>query len=354
MTAATAARPLDTATVESSAQDRPRRPGGARWRRRAGGLAAYLVTIFALVTLNFLLPRAMPGDPVDALLAQGAPGFVHGQQAVDRLEEYYGLDEPLLEQYGDYLGRLARGDLGRSIVTNAPVVDELAAKLPWTLLLVGGSVVLATVVGLVAGISSGWRRDRPLDRAMMTVLLAVREFPTFLLASLLLFVFAVKLDWLPLFGARTPFSDRWSLLDQAMDVGRHLLLPLLVLSVGLAVGNYLVMRAGMVNELGSDYLLLGRAKGLRPRHLKYRYAARNALLPVVSLTALQLGFALTGDVLVERVFSYPGLGGMLFDAIGQRDYPTIQATFLVISVTVVSANALADLLYRRLDPRTAP
>lgn len=354
MTTGTAGPAVDGAAV-APGSERP--PAGARsspWRRRLGSVGACLVTIFALASLNFLLPRAMPGDPVDALLAQGAPGFVHGQAAVDRLEEYYGLDQPLLQQYGDYLARLVRGDLGRSIVTNTPVVDEIAAKLPWTLLLVGGSIVIATVVGLVTGISSGWRRDRPMDRAVMTVLLAVREFPTFLLASLLLFVFAVQLEWLPLFGARTPFSQTWGPVDQVVDVARHLVLPLLVLSLGLTVGNYLVMRAGMVNELGSDYLMLGRAKGLPTRHLKYRYAARNALLPVVSLTALQLGFALTGDVLVERVFSYPGLGGMLFDAIGQRDYPTIQAAFLVISISVVSINALANLLYRRLDPRTAP
>ncbi|MFP5375372.1 MAG: ABC transporter permease, partial [Acidimicrobiia bacterium] len=248
----------------------------------------------------------------------------------------------------------ARGDLGRSIVTNTPVVDEIARRLPWTLLLIGGSILVSTAVGLVAGIHSGWRRDRPVDRVLMTTLLAVREFPTFLLGSLLLFVFAVQLDWLPPGGAKTPFSGSFGVVERVVDVGRHLLLPLLVLSVGLTVGNYLVMRAGMVNELGSDYLLLGRAKGLRARHLKYRYAARNALLPVVSLTALQLGFALTGDVLVERVFSYPGLGGLLFGAIGARDYPTIQAAFLVISVSVVTINALADALYRRLDPRTAP
>lgn len=355
MTAASATASPTAPPAVPPAAPRPSAGGEVRrWRRRAGAFAAYLATIFVLLTLNFLLPRAMPGDPVQALLAQGAPGFVHGQQAVDRLEEYYGLDKSLAEQYGDYLSRLARGDLGRSIVTNTPVVDEIARKAPWTLLLVGGAVLVSTAVGLVAGISSGWRRDRPMDRALMTALLAVREFPTFLLGSLLLFVFAVELGWLPLFGAEEPFSSTYGPVERALDIGRHLLLPLVVLSVGLTVGNYLVMRAGMVNELGSDYLLLGRAKGLRPRRLKYGYAARNALLPVVSLTALQIGFALTGDVLVERVFSYPGLGAMLFDAIGQRDYPVVQAGFLVVSISVVTLNALADLLYRRLDPRTSP
>lgn len=331
--------------------DEGRRRGRRRW---AGAGISYAVTIFALVTLNFLLPRAMPGDPIDALLAQGSSGFVFGEEARAELEEYYGLDRSLAAQYGQYLTGLARGDLGRSIVTNTPVWDELARRLPWTLLLIGSAALVSTVVGLVAGVHSGWRRDRPMDRALMTMLLALREFPPYLLGSLLLYVFAVKLGWLPLFGAETPFSGAFSPVERVVDVGRHLLLPLLVLSVGLTAGNYLIMRAGMVGELGSDYLLLGRAKGLRERRLKYRYVARNALLPLVSLTAIQLGFALTAVVLIERVFSYPGLGRLLFEAIAVRDYPIIQGAFLLISVGVVTINAVADALYRRLDPRTAP
>jgi peptide/nickel transport system permease protein len=322
-------------------------------RRGVGVVASYLVMVFVLATLNFLLPRAMPGDPIDGLLARGSAGFSLGQQSRDALRDYYGLGGSLPAQYGHYLSRLAHGDLGRSIVTNSPVTTEIGRRLPWTVLLIGSAIVLSTVVGMVAGVHSGWRRDRPADRALTTALLAVREFPTFLLGSLLLFVFAVKLGWLPLFGGQDPFSGDYSSVQKVLDVARHLLLPLLVLTVGLTAGNYLVMRASMVNELGADYLLLGRAKGLPPRRLKYRYAARNALLPVVSLTALQLGFAVTGDVLIERVFSYPGLGGLLFDSIGARDYPTIQGAFLIVSVSVVTINALTDLLYRRLDPRTA-
>jgi peptide/nickel transport system permease protein len=322
-----------------------------RWRPPTGALVSYAVTVFLLVTLNFFLPRAMPGDPISGLLGQG--GFVFGEQTRVQLEEYYNLDGSLPSQYGEYLARLVRGDLGHSIVTNTPVIDEIARRLPWTLLLVGSSMVLATVVGLVLGVHSGWRRDRRTDRAVMTSLLALREFPTFLLASLLLFLFGVKLQWLPSFGAETPFSSSFGLVQRIVDIAQHAVLPVAVLTIGLTVGNYLMMRAGMVNELGSDYLLLGRAKGLGERRLKYRYAARNALLPVVSLTALQLGFVITGDVLIERVFSYPGLGGLLFESIGTRDYPVIQGAFVIISVTVVTVNALTDVLYRRLDPRTA-
>ncbi len=337
--------------LDAALEDAPGARGRAPRRRWPQALGSYALTLLALVTLNFLLPRAMPGDPIEALAAEGSGGFTFGEQSRQALEEYYGLDGSLLEQYGSYLGRLARGDLGRSIATLAPVRDEISRRLPWTILLVGGSLLLATGIGLLTGVHAGWRRDRPLDRTLLTVLLAVRELPTFLLGSLLLFLFAVKLEWLPLAGAQDTFGS-FGPVGKVVDIGRHLLLPLVVLGLGLAVGTYLVMRAGMVTQLGSDHLLLGQAKGLGQRRLKYRYAARNALLPVVSLAALQLGFAITGDVLVERVFTYPGLGRLLFDSLTARDYPVIQGVFLVVSVTVVTVNALADGLYRRLDPRT--
>lgn len=322
------------------------------WGRRAGGLGSYLVMIFALISLNFVLPRAMPGNPIDGLLAQGPASFTFGEQTRSALEEYYGLKGSLASQYRHYLARLAHGDLGRSIVTNAPVTHELRRRVPWTLLLIGSSIFVSTVIGAAAGVHSGWRRDRPVDRVLMTGLITVWQFPPYLLASLLLFFFAVKLGWLPLFGAQTPFSDSLGLVARVRDIGAHLVLPLLVLAAGLLAWNYLIMRSGMVSELGADYLVLGRAKGLRERRLKYRYAARNALLPLVSGVAVDIGFAVTANILVERVFSYPGLGGLLFQSIGSRDYPVIQGVFLLLSVGIVTVNALTDLLYRRLDPRT--
>lgn len=342
---------VDRRVAEDHGRGRPPRPG--RSRRWLRALAGYVLTLFALATLNFFIPRAMPGDPIDSLLADSSTSFTFGEQSRTALAEYYGLDGSLLSQYRHYLGRLAHGDLGRSIATLAPVRHDLRRKLPWTLLLVGGSLALATALGMIAGVHTGWRRDRPVDRALLTVLLAVREFPAFLLGSLLLFLFAVRLGWLPIAGAEDQFGA-FSPLGKVVDVGRHLLLPLLVLTFGLLVGTYLVMRAGMVNELGADHLLLGRAKGLRERRLKYRYAARNALLPVVSVVTLQLGFVVTGDVFVEQVFQYPGLGRLLVDSITARDYPVIQGTFLLVSASVVTLNLLAEAVYRRLDPRTSP
>ena len=313
-------------------------------------LVSYLVMVFALITLNFLLPRAMPGDPVESLLARGAQEFHNAEETKAHLNEYYGLDKPLLTQYVDYLGKLARGDLGRSIVSNQPVTHELARRLPWTVLLISTSLALAMAIGMFFGVQSGWRRDRPIDRALMTGLLTVREFPPMLLGSLVLFLFAVKLNWFPVGGTEDPFTS-YNFVGRVFDILRHLLLPMLVLTAGLAVGFYLRMRAGMVTELGSDYLQLGRAKGLRPRRLKYRYAARNALLPVVSNGAIEIGFAVTANIIVERVFSYEGLGALMIGAGAERDYPAMQGAFLTFSLGVVTVNAVADVLSRRLDRR---
>jgi peptide/nickel transport system permease protein len=317
-----------------------------------GPLAAYLLVVFFLVTLNFVLPRALPGDPIPALTDARSESFVGDDATRTKVERYYGLDRPALEQYGDYMGGLAHGDLGTSIRYNRPVTEVVGARLGWTALLVGTALGLATGVGMLAGVHSGWRRGRPADRRLLGLFLALDNFPVFFLASVVAIMFAVKLGWFPLSGARTPFSEEYGPVQKAVDVADHLVLPAIVMALQFATFQYLVMRASMVGELGSDYLLLGRAKGLAERTLKYRYAARNALLPSVTVAALQLGFAVTAAVFVERVFAYPGIGRLMFESVSDRDYPMMQGCFLVLAVAVVTANFATDLAYRRLDPRT--
>jgi peptide/nickel transport system permease protein len=328
----------------------PPKPRRHRWW---SALGSYLIMVYVLVTLNFLLPRLMPGDPITGLLAQSGGGVAAAQtRAV--LARYYHLNGSLLSQYVHYLSRLAHGDLGRSIATNASVWHEMSYRIPWTLLLIGSSLLLATIVGSVAGIHAGWRRDRPADRTLVVGLTAAAQIPPYLLGSILLLLFAVKLGWFPLYGGQTPFAIYSSPFARVLDIGQHLLMPLLVIASGLVVWNYLVMRSGMVSELGSDYLMLGRAKGLRQRRLKYRYAARNAWLPVVSLTAINISTSVAANVVIERTFSYPGLGNLMFQSIGSRDYPVLQGVFLLYSVGIVTVNALVDVLYGRLDPRAVP
>lgn len=315
-------------------------------------LGAYVVTVLALVTLNFFLPRVMPGDPISALYTEGSASYVQDGSQRDKLRAYYGLDEPLGGQYVDYLAGLVQGDLGTSIRYQVPVSELIAERLPRSLLLMGTALVLGTGLGVAAGAVAGWRRGRRLDHGLLVAFVGLRNVPVFFLGSIALFVFAVKLGWFPLSGSSTPFTSMGPL-ARLGDVAHHLALPATVLAAQFATGQFLLMRAGMVSELGSDYLLAGRAKGLRERVLKYRYAGRNALLPVASLMAIHLGFMVTITILVETVFRYEGLGRLVFDAIRFRDYPTLQGCFLLLTLMVVSANFLADLAYRRLDPRVA-
>lgn len=348
-----ATAPVTEHLTELSATERGAEHGWVtrRSRTRWGRFLAYLLTVFLLITLTFVLPRAMPGDPLLALIDPGATAYVQSEAMRAELAEYYGLDRSLGAQYVSYLTGLAQGDLGTSIRYNRPVAELVAERLPWTLLLIGTAMAVSTVVGLAAGVHSAWRRGRRVDSGLLSAFLILRNFPPFFLASIAVYVFAVQLGWVPLSGARAPFTSLDSLAG-LVDIGHHLALPALVLTVQFAGGHYLIMRAGMVSELGADYLQLGRAKGLRARRLKYRYAARNALLPVVTRMAMQIAFAVTGSIFVETVFSYPGMGRLTFDAVAYRDYPTLQASFLVLALLVVTANYLSDVLYSRLDPRT--
>lgn len=333
----------------------PRAP--ARWRPAGRRALAYLATVAALVVVNFVLPRVMPGDPISAMAAQAGAGGAQavipdeGTRAV--LEATYGLDESLPAQFAGYVGGLVRGDLGVSIAERVPVAELLAQRLPWTLLLMGTAIALAAVVGSLLGVHSGWRAGGRGDWGLLTGLTVVRQIPPYFLATVALLLFAATLGWLPLGGATTPFSGEEGLLARAGDVAAHLVLPAGVLAVQLLASTYLLMRGAMAGELGAGYLLLGRAKGVPDRRLKYRYAARNALLPVVSLTALQVAFATTGSIFIETVFSYPGVGRLIFEAVAARDYPVLQGAFLVLSFTVVTLNLVADLVYARLDPRVA-
>lgn len=315
-------------------------------------VASYLVTVFVLITLNFALPRLMPGDPIDALMAFGSPNFVNDDKTRAELAEYYNLDESLPAQYVHYLASLAQGDLGVSIIGRVPVTQELGGRVAWSLLLMVSAMAISFVIGLPAGIHSGWNRGKRVDRGLLGLFLSIQNLPVYLVGAVVFVVFSAKLGLFPPGGAETPFGV-YSGFGRVLDIGRHLALPALLLAFDFATYQYLVMRSSMVSELGADYLLSGRAKGLRERTLKYRYAGRNALLPVVTVIGLQFGVAVTSIIFIERIFAYPGVGGYMFEAVGTRDYPAMQGAFLVLTLTVVTTNLLVDLVYRRIDPRTA-
>lgn len=334
----------------------PPRSDGAGGRRGAGRigarlLATYVPTVLLVVTIVFALPRAMPGDPLGALQDPASGVFVDDAQTRANLRAYYGLDRPLTDQYVNYLESLTRGDLGWSIARQEPVTSLIGQHLPWTLLLVGVSLTLAAGLSFVAGVAAAWRRGRRSDRTLVTALTALNAVPEYAMAVTLLILFGVVMPVLPLYGARTTFGEYGSWLAEAGDVAAHLVLPATALTLSLIGSKFLLVRNTMVSTLGQDYMVLARAKGLPERMLKYRHAGRNALLPFLTVVGIQTGFAVSGAVFVESVFAYPGMGSLILGAVETRDYPVLEASFLVLAAVVLTVNLLLESVYARVDPR---
>ncbi len=325
------------------------RTGPPRWL--AGRCAAFVLTLFAVITLNFALPRMMPGDPITALQDPESSLYVSDQASRAALSHYYGLDQSLIVQYGRYLRGLATGDLGWSIRLNAPVSLLIQHRILWTVLLIFPAMLAASLVSMVAGLHAGWHRGSPLDRGLIVLFAGIRTLPAFFLGVLALLLFSVRLGWFPLAGAQTPFAHYRSPWGALADLLHHWALPALVLTIEMLGGQFLLMRNSVISVLGDDFMLVAKAKGLSDRSLKYRHALRNALLPFVTVLSIQLGFAVTGSIFVEAVFAYPGMGTLAFQAVSARDYPVLQGVFLVFTVSVLTANLIADLAYARLDPR---
>lgn len=325
---------------------------GPAYILRRLGLAA--LTIAFVAVLNFFLFRVLPGDP--ARVVQD-PRLT--REAREALRERFGLDKPLIvgaagapfdSQLFRYLGGLARGDLGISFNFNRPVAELLRERLANTVLLVLAGELLAIVIGIALGVAAAWRRGTALDTGLLVFALFTWALPTFFLGIILLIVGSTYLG-LPVGGIRTPGATYAGWWEQAADVGRHLAMPTLTLTVVLLGQYLLIMRSALLDVLGEDYILTARAKGLSDGQVLRDHALGNAMLPMVALIALTLGFVVSGSILIESVFSWPGLGSAVFEAVGRRDYPMLQGAFLLFTVSVVLANTAADLLIAALDPR---
>ncbi|QZN86626.1 ABC transporter permease [Cellulomonas sp. C5510] len=312
----------------------------------------YLFTAWAAITINFFLPRMMKGDPVSAYL-QKNQGRI-SPEAADSLRTLFGLDDGkgLLQQYADYWGLLLRGDLGRSFSKGlAPVTDVIATALPWTVGLVGIATVLSFFLGTGLGSWIGWRRGSRAD-ALVPVATFFSTVPYFWMGLIAIAVFSTTLGWFPASHAYDKGSSPALTLDFVGQVIQHGTLPALTIVLASLGGWILGMRNMMVTVLDEDYVTVAEAKGLSPRRVMVNYAARNAVLPQLSSFALSLGFIVGGTLVMELVFSYPGVGKLLLDATTAKDYPLMQGLFLVITLTVLVANILADVAYAVLDPRT--
>jgi peptide/nickel transport system permease protein len=318
----------------------------------SGRVVSYLVTMWVIITLNFLLPRMMPGDPfihVSGDEGEDLPEFSEAQKAY--YMAHYGFDDPLPVQYARYLVKLAHGDLGASVYFNSTVAGILARRLPWTLGLVTAAVALSTVIGTFLGVVSAALRHQWSDRLLFVGLILISEIPAFLMGLVILFIFAAALDLFPLSGAMSHFTGQMTVMEKVEDITKHAALPVATLTLSRLGGIYLLARNSLVTVLEKDFMVTARAKGLTKIKIFWRHALRNALLPIVTRVFMSLGSLVGGAILVENVFNYPGLGKLMREAVMVQDYPLIQGIFLLVTLAVLSANFMADLVYRRLDPR---
>jgi ABC-type dipeptide/oligopeptide/nickel transport system permease component len=307
-----------------------------------------IMTIFVALTLNFVIFRALPGNAVSGLRCGHCT-----KQFRESIIRQYGLDKPKLTQYVVYLERLAHGDLGTSTFDNRPVWDDIKQPLLNTMPMVIVGTVISIVIGIISGVVAAWRRGTSADSANLWTALAFYAMPTQWIGLLVIFYFAIPLG-LPASGIESntlgilSTPSTWAVVSDRIN---HMALPALVLGVGLYGEYSLVVRSSMLETLGEDYILTARAKGLRNWAIVWRHGLRNAMLPLVTLIALSLGSIVAGAIVVEDVFSYPGIGLATIDAINHRDYPVLQGIFLLLTVAVIVANYIADLVYFKLDPR---
>jgi peptide/nickel transport system permease protein len=316
-------------------------------------LGFFVVTLWACLTINFALPRLMPGNPAIAMMAR-FKGRLNGQ-SLKALEIAFGVNntQGIVTQYFEYLGNTVTGHFGVSLTFFPDSVARVVfTALPWTIGLVGVTTVVAFIVGTLIGIVSAWRRGGILDSVLPPVFVITSAFPYFWMALLLLLLFSITLNWLPQgFGYANTDTISWTW-HFVGDVLQHAVLPSLVILIT-SIGTWiLTMRNNMISTLAEDYVRMARAKGLSPLRIMLDYAGRNAILPNLTGFAMSLGFVVSGSILVEYVFSYPGVGYLLLEAVQNEDYALMQTLFLLITLAVLVAILVMDFVTIALDPRT--
>lgn len=308
------------------------------------------VTFLIVLLINFIIPRLMPGSPVQYFANPHVIPSIESQLLTHR----FGLDKPVWDQFLLYVAGVFQWppDLGISYTFYpAPVWSIVVTYLPWTFLLVGTATVVTAIIGILVGIWIGSKQGTKTDTAVTSVSLFFWTMPFFWLGAILLWFFSIYLHVFPAGGAESTDLSSMPILGQVADIASHAFLPGLTLTLAAFAGYSLIMRNTVVEELGQDYIIIATAKGLSHRAVLFRHAARNALLPMITLIGLNLGYVVSGALLVEVVFSYPGVGYLTYQAVLAHDYPLLQGLFLVLSVAVIFANFLADVVYSFADPR---
>src|SRR5256886_1371585 len=315
----------------------------------------YVFAVWVAITIDFFIPRLAPGDPVSALLGKMSnKGYVTPQMQ-QAISAQFGLytNDPLWLQYFKYLGNLLHGNFGNSIqYFPTPVITIIAQDIGWSIMLGGVAVVISFTLGCFLGILAAWKRGTTLDTVLSPGMNFLSAIPYFWLSLLSLYIFSYLLDWFPLSGGYDSANiDQGWTFDFIGSAAQHAFLPAVTLVIASLAGWMLTMRNSMLTTLSEDYVLLAKAKGLPDRRIMLMYAARNAILPNITGFAIAIGAIVGGQLLTEMVFSYPGIGYGLYQAIQQQDYAMLQAIFMFITFAVLGANFIADMLYAVLDPR---
>lgn len=312
-------------------------------------LFQYVLVLFVAITINFVLPRFAPGDPLLYFFDESTLKELTAEQKQTVLESV-GLGGTLWEQYIDYLGGIFTWDFGTSIKHAQPVIEMIGDRLPWTLTLIAPAMLLSAIFGVMIGAYSAWNRGKGRDVTLLTTMLTFQAIPGFWIGMLFIAIFAVQLGWFPTYGAVSIIQDGTTL-GFIKDVAWHLVLPIVTLSVATVGSNYLLTRSSMLESLGQDYITMAEAKGVHKKTLIFNHGLRNALLPIYTHFTMNLGTLIGGSVIVETVFSYPGIGRLLYESVVARDFPLMQGVFLMITFGVIAANIFADLTYPLIDPR---
>jgi peptide/nickel transport system permease protein len=309
-------------------------------------VVAACLTIVVIICVNFFIFRMAPGDPVRMMFRDPRVSA----ESLELMKEKFGLDKPMTGQFVAYVKNLAHGDLGISFSQQQPVVEVLASRLPYTLLLVVTALTFAIILGVALGAIAGWTSGSKFDTAILTASVSMYSVPTFALGIILLMLFAYVFPVFPLGGIMTPASG-YEGFELVRDVAWHMFLPAISIVVWY-IGEYVVLtRSSMVDVMEQEYITTARAKGLKKYRILKDHALRNALLPVITITGVNLAFAAAGVIEAETVFSWPGVGRLAFDAVSQRDYPLLQGVFMLFAFAIVLANLAIDLTYGYIDPR---
>ncbi len=309
-------------------------------------VVAATLTIAVIICANFFIFRMAPGDPVRMMFRDPRVSA----ESLELMKQKFGLDKPLSGQFVAYVKNLARGDLGISFSQRKPVVEVLAARIPNTLLLVVTALTIAIVLGVILGAIAGWLSGTRFDTFILTASVAMYSIPTFALGIILLLLFAYIIPIFPLGGILTPASG-YEGFELLTDIGWHMFLPAFSIVIWY-VGEYVILtRSSMIEAMGQEYITTAWAKGLKKRKILKNHALRNALLPVITISGVNLAFAAAGVIEAETVFAWPGVGRLTYDAVSQRDYPLLQGVFMLFAFAIVLANLAIDLIYGYIDPR---